>query len=167
MMFTCTYTDTEAVMKEYYYKVKMRRSQIMAVVGLVLALGCLGFFFSSWQFWDLIVPVLGGYYVITQFLAPAQAVKKELKQLDYQYDGNRPEKVCTVDGLGITCRLPNEEKTIAFADALAVYEIKTAIVVASIDTQIVLDKNGFAQGQMEACLAHIKKRCPNCPHYKR
>jgi len=94
-------------------------------------------------------------------------VKKELKQLDYQYDGNRPEKVCTVDSLGITCRLPNEEKTIAFADALAVYEIKTAIVVASIDTQIVLDKNGFAQGQMEACLAHIKKCCPNCPHYKR
>jgi len=66
-MFTCKYADSEAVLKEYYYKVKMRRSQIMAVVGLVLALGCLGFFFSSWQFWDLIVPVLGGYYVITQF----------------------------------------------------------------------------------------------------
>ena len=95
------------------------------------------------------------------------SVKKELKQLDYQYDGNRPEKICTVDGLGITCRLPNEEKSIAFADALAVYELKRSIVVASIDSAIVLDKGGFADGQMEACLAHIKKCCPNCPHYKR
>ena len=167
MNFTCKYTDTEAVLKEYYYKVKMRRGQVLAWVGVALSLGCLVFFFMSWQFWDLIVPVLGGYYVISQFLAPAQAVRKELKQLDYQHDGNRPEKVCTVDDLGVTCRLHNEEKSIAFADALAVYELKMSIVVASIDSAIVLDKGGFADGQMEACLAHIKKCCPNCPHYKR
>ena len=166
-MFTCTYRDTEALLQEFYYKVKMRRSIIFGWIGVVLALGCLVMYFISWEWWDLIVPIIGGYYTITQLLAPWKAVKKDLKALYYQYDGQLPEKVCTVDETGVTCRLPNEEKSLAFEDTLAVIELKRAIVVQGMETVLVLAKEGFAEGQAEQCLAHIKKSCPNCPHYKR
>ena len=167
MMFTCKYRDSEALLKAYYYKVKMRRSQAFAWVGIGLALACLGFFFASWSTWDLIVPVLGGYYAISQLLAPGKELKKEWAQLQYQYEGNLPEKVCTVDGTGIRCVWDGQEKAIAFADVLAVYDLKNAIVVASFDQVILLDKDGFTDGQAEQCRKFIWDSCPNCPHYKR
>ena len=166
-MFTCKYQDSQELLRAYYYKVKMRRSQVFAWVGIALAVACLGFYFASWSTWDLIVPVLGGYYAISQLLAPGKEMKKEWKQLQYQYDGKLPEKVCTVDDTGLQCVWDGQEKVIAFEDALAVYNLKAAIVVESFDTVIVLDKAGFPDGQAEDCRKHIWKACPNCPHYNR
>ena len=166
-MFTCKFSDSEALLKAYYYKVKMRRSLVFAWVGIGLALACMGFFFASWSTWDLIVPVLGGYYAVNQLFAPGRAVKKEWKQLLYQYDGQLPEKVCTVDSTGVVCRWDGQEKIMAFQDVLALYDLENALVMLSFDQVMILDKAGFGQGQAEECRKFIWAACPGCPHYKR
>ena len=167
MMFTCKYTDSYGLLKDYYYRVKMRLNVIWAAVGVVLSVACLGIYFLSWELWDLFIPVFGGYYTVKQMIAPMTAAKKDMKQLHDRFGGQVPQRVCTVDDKGVVCTLDDRELTLLFEDVLAVYDMKSALVVEGMDSAILLAKEGFEAGQAEACLAHIRENCPHCPHYKR
>ncbi len=164
-MFTCSYIDSERFLRQISYRMAIRKNLIWIIISAALLIGVIGMYFFTWETWDLLVAVLGVVFSIKYVLGPGKEARKKIKELRERNGGELPVKTCIVEETGVSCTWGETRQEIQFEDVLAVYFLKEAILLETIDTTVTMANQGFGD-TLEACKAHIRASCPNAPHYK-
>ena len=165
MKFTCTYVQSEKLLRQYYYNVKMKGVKKWWWIGLLLVAGSAALYISSRDAFDLVFLVLGAGFGIKELIAPYQAAHKDYDKLLGRYGLEIPETTVTLDAEQATLSFDGEEKTLILDDVLGLYFCKDCIVLHGFSEDILLATAGIEN--IEECKAFLRKYCRNAPVYKR
>ena len=165
MNFTCTYTQSEKLLRQFYYNVKMKGVKKWWWVGLLLIAGSAALFIDSRDTFDLLFLALGVSYGIKELTAPYRAAHKDYDKLLGKYGADMPETTVTVDAERAVLSFDGEEKTLLLDDVLGLYFCKDSIVLHGYSEDLILAHEGMEN--IDECKAFLKKYCRNAPVYKR
>ena len=165
MKFTCTYTQTEKLLRQYYYNVKMKGVKKWWWVGALLICGSLGLYIYSQDAFDLLFLALGVSYGIKELTAPYRAAHKDYDKLLGKYGAEMPETTVTVDADRAVLTFDGDETILALDDVLGLYFCKDSIVLHGYSDDLILAHEGL--DNVDEIKAFLKKYCRNAPIYKR
>lgn len=165
MKFTCTYTQNEKLLRQYYYNVKMKGVRKWLWLGLLLVAGSVALYVHSREPIDLVFLVLGVSYGIKELSAPYRAAKKELEKLTDKYGQDLPQTAVTVDTQRAVASFDGEETVLPLENVLGLYFCKNCIVLKGYSEDIILAAEGLED--IEETKGVLKKYCKNAPVYKR
>ena len=165
MNLTCTYTQSEKLLRQYYYNVKMTGIRKWGLLGLLMIAGSVALYISSRDMIDLIFLVLGVGLGIKEAYAPYGAAKKDYAALGMKYGADLPQTTVTLDDKKLVATFDGEEKTLLLADVLGIYLCKDSIVVCGYSEHIIIAHEGLED--LTQWTDHLKKHCKNAPIRKR
>ena len=165
MKFTCTYTQNEKLLRQYYYNVKMSGVRKWLWLGLLLIAGSAALYLYHRDPLDLVFLVLGVSYGIKELSAPYRAAKKELDGLTEKYGQNLPQTTVTVDEQKAASSFDMEQISLPLENVLGLYFCKDCIVLKGYSEDIILAMDGLEN--VEEIKGFLKKYCKNAPVYKR
>ena len=96
MNFTCTYTPSEALLRQYHYRVKNSGVRTWLWVASALLVGSTIMFIFSRQLLDLILLLLGLYLGYRELTAPGRNATKEWAALQETYGAELPRITVTI-----------------------------------------------------------------------
>lgn len=165
MKFTCTYTLTEKLLRQFYYNAKMKGVKKWWWVGLLLIAGSTALYIYSRDPFDLLFLALGGSYGAKELTAPYRAAHKEYEGLLGKYGAEMPATTVTVDAERAVLSFDGEETVLDLDDVLGLYFCKDCIILHGYSEDIILAHEGL--NNQDECKAFLQKYCRNAPIYNR
>ena len=163
MNFTCTYTQTEELLRNYYFKVKMRHVTKWLGLGIVMILGSIAIFIWTREELDLLFLVLGLGLGLKEMIAPRQAAKKDYQALVSKYGEAIPETVVELDEKQVVATFDGAQTTLLLEDVLGLHFFKDFMVLHGYSQDVILTN----VEDPEACQKFLQAHCKNAPVYKR
>lgn len=161
MNFTCTYTPTEELLRQYHYRVKNSGVRTWLWVGVVLLVGSTIMYIVSQEFWDLVLLLLGLCMGYRELTAPGKNAKKEWAALQQTYGGQIPQITVTIDEEKAVLVKADTETVLLLDDVLGLYFCKDFTVLHGYHRDILITETG------EECRKFLDEHCKNAPVYKR
>ena len=165
MKFTCTYTQSEKLLRQFYYNVKMKGVKKWWWLGLLLVAGSTALYLYSRDPFDLLFLALGVSYGAKELSAPYRAAHKDYDKLLGKYGAEMPETTVTVDAERAVLSVDNEETILLLDDVLGLYFCKDSIILHGYSEDIILAHEGI--DNQDEIKAFLQKYCRNAPIYKR
>lgn len=159
-LFECTYTDSEALLRESYTKVQFRKKVELgwALMGFALCVFALAFWMAK-PVWRLIgcLLIVGGGYLLWQPVGKAKNVMDSILRNNH---GTVPTaKIVVTDRITHYYKL--DTAVLLFADLRYVYFLKHSVVLIGEETYVTFDRNGFTKGSPEEFEAFLKEKYPH------
>ena len=165
MKFTCTYTQSEQLLRQYYYNVKMKGVKKWWWFGLLLVCGSTALYLYSKDAFDLLFLALGVSFGVKELTAPYRAAHKDYDNLLGTYGAEIPQTTVTVDADRAVLTFDGEETILSLDDVLGLYFCKNSIVLHGYENDLILSHEGL--DNIEEIKAFLHKYCTNAPVYKR
>ena len=165
MKFTCVYTLTEKLLRQFYYNVKMKGVKKWWWVGLLLVAGSTALYIYSRDPFDLLFLALGGSYGAKELTAPYRAAHKDYDTLLGKYGADMPATTVTVDAQRAVLSFDGNETILLLDDVLGLYFCKDSIILHGYSEDLILAHEGLEN--RDECKAFLQKYCKNAPIYKR
>ena len=162
MNFTCTYTQDQKLLQNYYFSVKSQLKKWF-ILGAILMAGSIALYVWTKEPIDLVFLVLGAGFAVKEILAPYQKAKKAYESLLGKYGLEIPQTTVTVDEQKAVLTFDGQETTISLEDVLGIYVCKDFLVLKGFEEDMILAN----LPDKDALYNHLKKHCKNAPLYKR
>ncbi len=160
ILFECTYTDSEELLRESYSKVRFKNKVDLGYCLLFFAV-CVSVL-AVWQnqsLWHLFSLVLlaAGVYCVLYPVITAHRVMDSIKRAN---GGSVPSATVTLTDK-ITHHYKLDTSVILYADLRFAYFLKRSIVLLSDEAYATFDRNGFTKGTPEDLEKYLKEKCPH------
>lgn len=161
MSFTCTYTPSEALLRQYHYRVKNSGVRTWLWVAAALLVGSTIMFIFSRQLLDLILLLLGLYVGYRELTAPGRNAKKEWAALQETYGAELPQITVTIDEEKAVLVKADTEAVLLLDDVLGLYFCKDCTVLHGYHRDILITDT------TDECRKFLDTHCKNAPVYNR
>ena len=164
-LFTCTFQQSEKLLREYHYYVKSRGVRTWLWLGILLFAGSIAMYIFTRELLDLLLLLLGVYFGYTELTKPAKNANKQWGETLAKHKGEIPETTVTIDEEKAVSITGDVEITLHFEDVLGLYFCKTCVVLQGFQEDILITNESVED--MEAFKKFLDEQCQNAPVYRR